>query len=207
MYMYVRICLFNSHFRYLAICKQTDIHTHASCNAVLLCGACSGSPKLLPLLPLPLLTTTITTITTTTTTTGRHHYLCVALLCNCSQLPVRECTYIGVVTFRGSMRVPPPRVHNSTTTWVDNCVPRNLRICAISRLRCAFSESWDCVPISRLHTIVAWSRGCVTIVAWSWDCATIMRNLRGQLYSCKILCRYTKTTSYCSAQNVLKTFH
>ena len=46
-------------------------------------------------------------------------------------------------------------------------VPRNLRICAISRLRCAFSESRDCVPISRLRTIVAQSR----------DRATIVRNL------------------------------
>ena len=28
----------------------------------------------------------------------------------------------------------------------------NLGICAISRLRCAFSESGNCVPISRLHS-------------------------------------------------------
>ena len=47
-------------------------------------------------------------------------------------------------------------------------VPRNLGICTISRLRCAFSESWDCVPFSRLCIIVARSR----------DCATIVRNLQ-----------------------------
>ena len=43
-------------------------------------------------------------------------------------------------------------------------VPRNLeialRILRILRLHCAFSETWDCVPISRLRTIVA----------RSWDC-------------------------------------
>ena len=43
-------------------------------------------------------------------------------------------------------------------------VPRNLRICAISRLRCAFSESWDWVPISRLQTIVPWCQDWVTTV-------------------------------------------
>jgi len=46
-------------------------------------------------------------------------------------------------------------------------VPHNLGICDISRLRCAFSESCDCVPM-RLRTIVARSR----------DCATIVRNLQ-----------------------------
>ena len=39
MYMYLHIRLFNLNFLYLAIRKQTDIHTHASCNAVSLCGA------------------------------------------------------------------------------------------------------------------------------------------------------------------------
>ena len=37
------------------------------------------------------------------------------------------------------------------------CVPRNLRICAIS-------ESWDCVPILRQRSIVAWYKDCATIV-------------------------------------------
>ena len=32
-------------------------------------------------------------------------------------------------------------------------VPRNLGICAISRLRCAFLESGNCAPISRLCTV------------------------------------------------------
>ena len=43
-------------------------------------------------------------------------------------------------------------------------VPRNLGICAISRLRCAFLESGKCVPISRLRT-------------QSWDCAVRLCNL------------------------------
>ena len=47
-------------------------------------------------------------------------------------------------------------------------VPCNLGICAILRLHCAFSESWDCIPILRLRTIVVRSR----------DCATIVRNLQ-----------------------------
>ena len=34
----------------------------------------------------------------------------------------------------------------------ERYVPHNLGICAISRLRCAFSESRNCVPISRLRT-------------------------------------------------------
>ena len=44
-------------------------------------------------------------------------------------------------------------------------VPRNLGICAISRLRCAFSESGNCVPISRLRS-------------QSWDYARRLRNLK-----------------------------
>ena len=43
-------------------------------------------------------------------------------------------------------------------------VPRNLGICAISRLRSAFSESRNCVPISRLRK-------------QSSDCAIRLRNL------------------------------
>ena len=45
----------------------------------------------------------------------------------------------------------------SRRSFTMNCsytsmyVARNLRICRISRLCCAFSESQDCVPISRLH--------------------------------------------------------
>ena len=38
-------------------------------------------------------------------------------------------------------------------------VLHNLGICAILRLRCAFSESRNCMPISRVHTRVAQSRG------------------------------------------------
>jgi len=39
-----------------------------------------------------------------------------------------------------------------TTVATYNYVPRNLGITAISRLRCAFSESRNCVPISTLCT-------------------------------------------------------
>ena len=49
----------------------------------------------------------------------------------------------------------------------EGYVPRNLGICAISRLRSAFSESRNCVPISRLRNIAAQSR----------DCAATLRNL------------------------------
>ena len=42
-------------------------------------------------------------------------------------------------------------------------VPRNLGICAISRLRCAFLESRNCVPISRLHKDTAQSRDCAVL--------------------------------------------
>ena len=53
-------------------------------------------------------------------------------------------------------------------------VLRNLRICAILRLCCAFSEFLDCVPISRLHSQ---SRDCVT-GAQSHDHVISMRNLK-----------------------------
>jgi len=46
-------------------------------------------------------------------------------------------------------------------------VPRNLGICAILRLRCAFLESENCAPISRLRSTSAQSR----------DCAAPVRNL------------------------------
>ena len=73
-------------------------------------------------------------------------------------------------------------------------LPSNLKIvhyiCMISRLR-----NYSCM-ISRLRNY-----GCLIS-----RCASIVRSLRGQLYSCKTPCRYTKTTSYCSAQNVSKTF-
>ena len=64
-----------------------------------------------------------------------------------------------------SLRLARPMMMNHLTSMH---VPHNLGICTISRLRCTFSESWDCVPISRLHIIVARSR----------DCATIVRNLQ-----------------------------
>jgi len=48
---------------------------------------------------------------------------------------------------------------------IDVYVPRNLGIYAILRLHCAFSESWICVPISRLRS-------------QSWDCAIRLRNLK-----------------------------
>ena len=47
-------------------------------------------------------------------------------------------------------------------------VPHNLRICAISRLHGAFSESWDCVPISRLHNTRAQSRDRVICMRNLW---------------------------------------
>ena len=53
----------------------------------------------------------------------------------------------------------------------------HLRICAISRLRCAFSESWDCVPISRLYNYCAQSSDCATAHyiwhrRWLANCST-----------------------------------
>ena len=57
----------------------------------------------------------------------------------------------------------------SATEVISNIciyVPCNLRIKAIYRLRCTFSESQDCVPIWKLHTIVVQSRDrdCTTVV-------------------------------------------
>jgi len=59
-------------------------------------------------------------------------------------------------------------------SWMSHVyVPRNLGICAISRLRCAFLESGNCAPISRLRT-------------QSWDCAVRLRNLEIAQYACAI---------------------
>ena len=51
-------------------------------------------------------------------------------------------------------------------------VPRNLRICTISRLHHAFSESWDWVPILRLC-----SQYIIITCAQSQDHVICMRNL------------------------------
>jgi len=56
-------------------------------------------------------------------------------------------------------------------------VLRNLGICAISRLRCAFSESRNCVPILRLRTGFTQSR----------DCAAPVCNLEIARHQCAIL--------------------
>ena len=46
-------------------------------------------------------------------------------------------------------------------------VPHNLGICAISRLRCAFLESENCAPISRLRNGFAQSRDSAISVAYT----------------------------------------
>ena len=75
-------------------------------------------------------------------------------------------------TWRGGKQLQSLRSSPHFSILADECqdisVPRNLRIYAISRLCCAFSESQDRVPILRL----------CTIVARSLDCATIARNLQ-----------------------------
>ena len=79
--------------------------------------------------------------------------------------------------------------------YINVYVPRNLRICAISRLRCAFSESWDCAPISRLrnyhkrailrlHDLHAQSTNFQLYqYAWQWAiyCACVVRRMEDSL--------------------------
>ena len=54
----------------------------------------------------------------------------------------------------------------STISLYQECkyVPRNLGICAISRLCCAFWESGNCVSILRLHNMSVQSQDCTSAI-------------------------------------------
>ena len=68
-------------------------------------------------------------------------------------------THIVATVFEGQLH---EKTHSRSRFY--RYVLRNLRICTISRLCCAFSESRNCVLFSRLHTIVVQSRDSTTIV-------------------------------------------
>ena len=72
-------------------------------------------------------------------------------------------------------------------SWSIIYVPRNLGICAISRLRCAFSESWNCVPISRYICAIL---DLCNMFMQSRDCASAICECNGltgweRMHMCK----------------------
>ena len=77
-----------------------------------------------------------------------------ARTCECVHVCVHVLGDEGACVWRGRVCVCREGVCASVVLVFcseNEYVPRNLGICAISRLRSAFSESRNCVPISRLR--------------------------------------------------------
>ena len=98
-----------------------------------------------------------------------------------SYMPLRSCKKVNGRWWSSSS-------HN---LFMNIHVPRNLRICAISRLHCTFSESRDCVPVSRLRS-------------QSRDCVTHTRNLRTPDSERCVACRMEDSLDKASIGGLLR---